>query len=90
MMRRTPEQIEADEQLTSAIERCAYAYDMYDSGDLIGDYMVICAIQKIDEEGELTHSSNMLFRNGSISGTMAIGLAEAAAFDLKARRCNDD
>jgi hypothetical protein len=89
-MRRTPEQIEADEQLTSAIERCAYAYGMYDSGDVIGDYLVICAIQKIDAEGELAHSSNMLFRNGSISGTMAIGLTEAAAFDLKVRRCSGD
>jgi len=82
-MPRSPEQIEADEALTSAIERCAYAYGVYDSGDVIGDYMVIAATQMIDQQGDVQHSYINLLRNGKISGVMAIGLAESAASDLK-------
>lgn len=89
-MPRTPEQIEADEGLTAAIERCAYAYGVYDSGDVIGDYLVLAATQKIDGDGELRHSYINLLRNGGISGIMALGLVETAGADLKAGRAGND
>lgn len=89
-MPRSPEQIEADEGLTAAIQRVAAAYGVFDGGDVIGDYVVVAATQVLDGDGEVKHSYINLLRNGSIAATSAVGLLETAAFDVKAGRTAPD
>lgn len=80
-MSRTEEQTAADEELTKAIERCAKAYEV--SGQMIGDYVVVAAIQGLEEDDSIRHSYSIMVRDNNVSGVMAIGLLEIAAFDLK-------
>lgn len=87
-MQRTPEQIAADDGLTAAIEATARAYNVVSDGDMIGDYVVVAATQELESDGDIKHSYVHLLRDGSIAGTVAVGLLEMAAFDVKAGRAD--
>jgi hypothetical protein len=84
-MRRTEEQIAADDALTAAIERTARAYGVLGDADVMGDYVVLAATQELRED-EVENSYINLVRNGSSSTIVAVGLCETAAFDLKMGR----
>jgi len=86
-MSRTEEQIAADDALTAAVEQVAKAYDV--SGGMIGDYVVVAAIQDLQEDHSIRHSYSVIVRDNNVAGVMVIGLLEAAAFDTKRGRDDD-
>jgi hypothetical protein len=49
-MPRTPEQQEADEALTAAIEKCAHAYGMIEEGWALGDWLICMEITPFAED----------------------------------------
>lgn len=83
-MPRTQEQIDADEALTAAIEQVARVSGVLADGDMLGDYVIVAGTQTMDSDGEIEHAHISLFRNGGIAGWAAIGLLEAATFNIKA------
>jgi len=82
-MGRTPEQMEADEELTASIEKVARLSGVLRHQDMLGDFVVVGATQWMDEEGDIRYAHITLFRNGGIAGYAAIGLLESASAAIK-------
>lgn len=53
-MARTPDQIEADDNLRAAIEAVLVAYDITSDGRVMMEYLVLTAAQRIEPTGETT------------------------------------
>lgn len=73
-MRRTPEQIAADEALTEALANCARAYDLLPEGEVIMDYgcsVYVQSMEMIDnhQDGYLT-----IFKDSNTPTHSALGL----------------
>lgn len=80
-MSRTPEQIDADDALTVAIDRCVEAYHGLDDGISL-EYVVIVARQRISDENEAEYSFDTIYRDNSVPTTRVMGLLEAASRTL--------
>lgn len=83
-MRRTSEQIEADENLTEAIERVMNAYDVLSPGEITLEYAVVTATQKMGKDDDVDSSYIILTRDGKCAGSRICGLLDMASFDIKA------
>jgi hypothetical protein len=84
-MKRSREEIDADRALTSAIE-AVIAAAFGETGEILQEFVVVAAMQGIDEDGESIDSWLTLYREGSVPVTRALGLLEAAASSLKRDR----
>lgn len=76
-MSRTDEQINADENLTKAIEQCIRAYG-YEDAFIVTDYMVIAAQTKLDEDGDSINAYTYLYRDSDMPYHKILGLMEVA------------
>lgn len=76
-MSRTDEQINADENLTKAIEQCIRAYG-YEEAFIVTDYMVIAAQTKLDEDGDSINAYTYLYRDSDMPYHKILGLMEVA------------
>ena len=85
---RTEEQIAADEALTAAVEATALAYGVMEPNDVTQEYVFVVALQRLEDE-EVRNSYTVLYRDGAVSGTRAVGLLECTLFDLKMGRAPD-
>lgn len=74
---RTAEQIEADENLTRAIEQCVNAYGFADDY-IITDYMVIAAQVRLDVDGDSETAYSYLYRDSDMPYHRILGLLEVA------------
>ncbi len=80
-MPRTPEQREADEALTAAVESVWTAYlELEDENDpgLLTDYMVIAVRRGFDEEGDTWSQVARFSRDGQVPEYVQLGLLEQA------------
>ncbi|MFE5290352.1 hypothetical protein ACFRAQ_35835 [Nocardia sp. NPDC056611] len=92
-MARTPEQVEADNVLTAAIEQAMRAH--FDDGDdpgLLMDYTVIAARGGIDDDGDRWSSTVTLTRDNNVPSHIQIGLLDTRLSFLRAtlRPADDD
>lgn len=76
---RNPQQVEADENLTKAINQSLRAYGFEDSY-ILTDYLVIAAQAKLDADGDTNTAYSYLYRDSdlplhSILGLLAIARA---------------
>lgn len=74
---RTEEQIEADENLTKAIEKCIKAYG-YEEDFILTDYVVLAAQTKLDEDGDSVNAYTYLYRDSDMPYHKILGLMEVA------------
>jgi hypothetical protein len=79
---RTPEQLAADKALTDAIEQALHAYNVVEPGDVIQEYVVVVATESLDAEGDSDNGMCMLFREGRVHSSRAIGLLEDAKLQI--------
>lgn len=79
---RSAEQIAADEALTLAIEHAAKVHGVLDDGDMIGEYVIPMTTQQLDENGNISFGLTILYRDGRIHTTHAVGLLEDAKLSL--------
>ena len=89
-MQRTPEQIEADRKVQEAIDACRLAYG-YNNSEILMEYVVVAAQQSF-RDGKTHDSFIMLFRDGKIPISRAIGLLEVAkmTFNNDLRSVSDE
>jgi hypothetical protein len=72
---RTQKQIEADAELEQAIQNALEAYGFLDDGsEIISDFVVCLASNKLNEDGTLITSYPVLFRGGDIPWYRIFGL----------------
>jgi hypothetical protein len=57
----TPEQVAAQDLLLVAIERCMAAYEFPTDG-AVGDYLVVFAYQRVDEDGDLVERIDQIVK----------------------------
>lgn len=88
-MPRTPEQIEADDALTVAIEKVIAAYYEGHRGYVLGEYIVISAQQGWDDDGDGLTATSTIHRDGDVPIHRCLGLAEYAATRYRARIAED-
>ena len=82
-MTRTSEQVAADDALTAAIEGVLVANDILDSGEMVLEYAVVAATQKMIEDGDVSNSYVLVVRDGKVASTRVCGLLDTASFDIK-------
>lgn len=80
-MRRTFEQIAADEALTAALNRNIEAYGRV-SG-VVGDYIIAAAVTDIDENGDLDTTVALLASEGHLPRYRASGLIDELCDSLE-------
>lgn len=88
-MTRTPEQRDADDALTAAIERVLQAYDDGDAW-MLTEYVVVTAQHRYDDEGESLTAVGALFRDGDVPTHRALGLLDYGATRLRHRIAQGD
>lgn len=76
-MARTEEQVEADVNLTNAIEQCIRAYG-YEEDFILTDYIVLAAQTKLDEDGDSVNAYTYLYRDSDMPYHKILGLMEVA------------
>lgn len=76
-MSRTEEQVEADENLTKAIDQCIKAYEG-EEAFILTDYMVIAAQAKLDDAGDQSTAYSYLYRDSDLPYHKILGLLEVA------------
>lgn len=77
-MSRTPEQVQADDALTLAIERVIEAYG-FDGPYVLTEYVLITSQQRFDNDGDSVTAVGVVYRDGSVPLHRALGLVEYAA-----------
>jgi len=82
-MPRTDAQVEADNALSAAIDAVVNAYELAADGEVNGEYVLVVEQQRMDGDGDITHSYCIMLKDGKVSTVRAVGLLETAAFDLK-------
>jgi hypothetical protein len=86
---RTPEQVEADDALTAAIEGVAVAYEWHD-GMLLTDYLVLTARQDFDAEGDSRTEYGYMMRDEAMPDYRIMGLLEVIRARFAYRHREDD
>jgi hypothetical protein len=82
-MSRTPEQTAMDELLTEALSTALDFYDDEPDPSLVlTDYLVIATRQKVDENGEIETTRELIVSEGSTTMTNIIGLLEYSKAEL--------
>jgi hypothetical protein len=76
-MARTPEQMQADEQLTAAVQAAAVVYGWAPDA-IVTDYIVALSAQTWDTDGDTTADEGVLVRDGYLPNYRAAGLARYA------------
>src|SRR5215831_15558009 len=72
---RTSEQVKADAKLAEAVEMCLRAYNLdLDGSEVLSDFIVLCATQKLNEDNTLITGYPMLLRDGDIPWYRVVGL----------------
>jgi hypothetical protein len=85
MESRNKAQVEADDALTLAMENCIKAYmPEYASAYTLTDFVVLTALQRLDESGIVVTQHPMFMSNGDIPWYRILGLIEIHS--LKARK----
>jgi hypothetical protein len=79
---RSEEQRAADEALTAAIERVMRAYEVKSPEDNMAEYVVVAALEALEEDGDITSSISFLLRDGKVHGSRVIGLLEDAKLQI--------
>jgi hypothetical protein len=74
---RTQAQIEADANLTQAIDQCLRAYE-FEEDFILTDYMVIVAQSRIDSAGDTATAYASLYRDSEMPYHRILGLLEIA------------
>jgi hypothetical protein len=88
-VKRTPEQIAADDALSAAIETVRQAYGQHDANSMMGEYVVVYEDSIMDPEGDVSYAYGTLYRAGHVATVRAVGLLETASFDLKMASRNE-
>lgn len=88
-MSRTPEQVDADDALSAAIER---VLQVYDDGDawILTEYVVVTSQHRYDDDGEGLTAVGALYRDGDVPTHRALGLLDYAATRLRHRVARGD
>lgn len=75
----------ADEKLEFAISEAIEAYkpDGYPNDYMVMDYMIIVENQRLEPDGDVTETVNLIFKRGRIRHAVALGLLEAAKNRMK-------
>ena len=73
---KTPEAKAGQEALTEAIQKIIQAYGWEDCG-VLGDYIIITAQIKFNDDGDPVTEYNLLFRDGASQPHIAIGLLQS-------------
>ena len=82
-MARTPEQVEADDNLTAAIEQCMRAHADEDHPFVLTEYVVLTAHQGFDDDGDGVTAVGVLYRDGDVPTHRALGLMEYVGTRLR-------
>lgn len=69
--------MEADENLTNAIDQCLRAYE-FEEDYILTDYMIIAVQAKIDEDGDTAMAYAYLYRDSDLPYHKILGLLEVA------------
>lgn len=85
---RTIEQEKADEELTTAIINCIKVYNA-ETEDVLTDYIVLCATQTINSDGDVETSHPVLMQDSSMPWYRIFGLVELHK-TIMARRMFED
>lgn len=74
---RTEEQINADNNLTEAINQAIRAYG-YEEDFILTDYVIIAAQTKLDADGDSVNAYTYLYRDSDMPYHKILGLLEVA------------
>lgn len=89
---RTEDQKKADESLEAAINDCMRVYGMPDDGEVISDFVVLCATNTLHKDGVVQTNYPILLAGGDIPWYRILGLLEThltlAKSNLLERRDN--
>jgi hypothetical protein len=88
-MPRTPEQVEADDALTAAIEQVIRVYYAGEDAYVLSEYVVITCQQRYDDDGDGITAIGTMYRDGDVPPHRALGLLEYARARLKKTICDD-
>ena len=88
-MSRTPEQVEADDNLTAAIERVLAAYDEVGDAYVLAEYLVITSQHRFDEQGDGITAVGYFTRDCDVPLHRSLGLAEYVSTRLRKRIAED-
>jgi hypothetical protein len=86
---RTPEQVQADDALTAAIEQCMHAYHGQERPFVLTEYLVITSQQGFDDDGEGLTAVGALYRDNDVPTHRAVGLIEYVGARLR-KNITDD
>ena len=81
----TPDQTRASARLIEAIEAAIEAFDPQ-SGDLLGDFVVLAAVTRIDADGDVELAEIRLERDGWIPQHRVVSLLENARDGVRNQR----
>ena len=73
-MSRTAEQVAADDALTAAIVAVDRAYNGHGQDDILIEYVVCAAWQRMSEEGDVEDGTSTIGKDGGIPGYRQRGL----------------
>lgn len=79
---RTPQQVEADDNLLDAITKCLTAYESLEDGFVLDDFVVLTATTKLNPLGVIQTKHPMCFRGGDIPWYRVHGLVEMAKIEI--------
>ena len=79
---RTEKQKEADDNLLNAIQQALEAYGLVEQGFLLGDYVVLTALNRLASQGVIQTKHPMLFRDGDIPWYRVAGLLSQAKIEV--------
>lgn len=89
-MARTPEQVEADEALTAAIQRVIAVRYPDDLPFALTEYVVITSQHRWDDDGEGVTAVGALYRDDDVPYHRALGLLEYATARIRKAICDDE
>lgn len=87
---RTPEQIEADEALDAAINKCFAVYWPDESPAVLVDYIVCTNRVSFDDEGDQVDEYGHLYRNGNMPIHRSVGLLSTTQYRIQSGSISPD
>lgn len=78
---RTPEQVDADNELTAAIEKALASRDF--TPGLLTDYVVVVASQRFDADGDMRTEYGSLYREDGLPHYRVMGLLQVATMQIE-------
>lgn len=73
---RTESQKVADQELEAAIVKCLKEYGLNETGEVIADFVVLCATNRIHDDGVVQTDYPILIQNGDMPWYRITGLME--------------